>query len=235
MSAAALAIHSLAVGYGESRVIHDLTLEIAPGEVACLMGRNGVGKSTLVRAILGLLPARAGRIELDRQDLTTAEPHVRARAGIAYVPQGRGIFPHMSVRENLLLGFEARGHSDPTALAEAETLFPVLRQMAARAAGTLSGGQQQQLAIARALVARPRLLILDEPTEGIQPSIVAQIQSVVASLRAERTTTVLLVEQFLDFALAVADRYYLMSHGTIAERGLGADLADDAVREHLAV
>jgi urea transport system ATP-binding protein len=233
--AASLALRELAIGYGESRVVHDLGLDLPSGEVACLMGRNGVGKTTLARAIVGLLPLQAGRIELDGHDLTRTEPHRRARAGIGYVPQGRGIFPHLTVRENLLMGFEAVGRIDQGALDEATALFPLLGQMADRAAGVLSGGQQQQLAIARALVRRPRLLVLDEPTEGIQPSIVEEIESVVQALRARRATTILLIEQFLDFAVAVADRYYVMEGGTIVAQGVGAELADQTVREHLAV
>ncbi|HEY3079964.1 MAG TPA: urea ABC transporter ATP-binding subunit UrtE [Chloroflexota bacterium] len=233
--AATLTIRDLAAGYGESRVVHDLALDVAPGQVACVMGRNGVGKTTLVRTIVGLLPVQAGRIELDGRDVTRAEPHLRARVGIGYVPQGRGIFPHLTVGENLLMGFEAVGRVDPRALGEAIELFPVLGQMSDRAAGVLSGGQQQQLAIARALVQRPRLLVLDEPTEGIQPSIVGEIEAVVQALRAERGTTILLVEQFLDFAVAVADRYYVMEGGTIVAHGVGVELADDTVRRHLAV
>jgi urea transport system ATP-binding protein len=221
--------------YGESHTLRDVALEVPQGSCTCLMGRNGVGKTTLVKTILGLLPVRAGRVELDGRDLTPVEPHLRARAGIGYVPQGRGIFPHLTVWENLLIGFEAVGRIEAGALDEVIGVFPVLGRMADRAAGVLSGGQQQQLAIARAIVRRPRLLVLDEPTEGIQPSIVEEIEAVVQALRARRATTILLVEQFLDFAVAVADRYYVMEGGTIVARGIGVELADHTVREHLAV
>jgi urea transport system ATP-binding protein len=236
MGAASLQVRGLAVGYGQGLVVHDVDLAAAPGEVVCLMGRNGVGKTTLIKALIGLLPASAGSIELDGRALAGAEPHARARAGIGYVPQGRGIFPYLSVYENLVMGFEATtGKPDLSALEEMYELFPVLRRMLRRVAGTLSGGQQQQLAIARALVRRPSLLLLDEPTEGIQPSIVAEIETLVLRLRESRSTSVLLVEQFLDFALAVADRYYVMEKGTIVAQGIGAELADHTVREHLAV
>jgi urea transport system ATP-binding protein len=230
-----LELRGVAAGYGESLIVHDVDLSVGPGEVACLMGRNGAGKTTLIKTIVGLLPARRGTVRLDEVDLTRAEPHRRARAGIGYVPQGRGIFPYLSVRENLLMGFEAVGRVEPGALDEVHEQFPVLARIAARTAGTLSGGQQQQLAIARALVRRPRLLLLDEPTEGIQPSIVQEIEALVQALRAGRETSILLVEQFLDFALAVADRYYVMENGTIVAQGIGAELADHTVREHLAV
>jgi urea transport system ATP-binding protein len=230
-----LELRGLAVGYGESLIVHDVDLSVGPGEVVCLMGRNGVGKTTLIKTVVGLLPARRGTVRLDEVDLTRAEPHRRARAGIGYVPQGRGIFPYLSVRENLLMGFEAVDRVDAAALDEMFAQFPVLARMAGRTAGTLSGGQQQQLAIARALVRRPRLLVLDEPTEGIQPSIVQEIEALVQALRAGRETSILLVEQFLDFALAVADRYYVMENGTIVAQGIGAELADHTVREHLAV
>jgi urea transport system ATP-binding protein len=230
-----LTLEGVGAGYGESRVVHDVDLTIEPGQVACLMGRNGVGKTTLIKAIVGLLPLRGGTVRLDGQDLSRAEPHKRARAGIGYVPQGRGIFPYLTVHENLLMGFEATGRYEAAAAEEMLEQFPVLRRMARRVAGTLSGGQQQQLAIARALVRRPRLLLLDEPTEGIQPSIVQEIEELVQALRARRETSILLVEQFLDFALAVADRYYVMENGTIVAQGIGAELANHTVREHLAV
>jgi urea transport system ATP-binding protein len=218
-----LELRGVAAGYGESLIVHDVDLSVGPGEVACLMGRNGAGKTTLIKTIVGLLPARRGTVRLDEVDLTRAEPHRRARAGIGYVPQGRGIFPYLSVRENLLMGFEAVGRVEPGALDEVHEQFPVLARIAARTAGTLSGGQHREL------------LLLDEPSEGIQPSIVQEIEALVQALRAGRETSILLVEQFLDFALAVADRYYVMENGTIVAQGIGAELADHTVREHLAV
>jgi urea transport system ATP-binding protein len=226
-----LSIESASISYGESLVVHDVTLHVDPGEVVCLMGRNGVGKSTLIKSIVGLVPLRRGRVRLGDRDLTGDEPHRRARAGIGYVPQGRGIFPYLTVWENLLLGFESTGRVEAAALHEVVALFPVLGRMARRVAGTLSGGQQQQLAIGRALVGRPRLLLLDEPTEGIQPSIVDEIEALILALRG--ATSVLVVEQFLDFARAVADRYYVMEGGTIVSTG--ADLSPETLREHLAV
>ena len=226
-----LSVENVAVSYGESLVVHDASLRVEPGEVVCLMGRNGVGKSTLIKAIVGLLPLRRGRVLLGDADLTADEPHLRARAGVGYVPQGRGIFPYLTVWENLLLGFEARGRAETAALHDVVDRFPVLGRMARRVAGTLSGGQQQQLAIGRALVGRPRLLLLDEPTEGIQPSIVDEIEELILGLRG--STSVLVVEQFVEFARAVADRYYVMDGGTIVASGEGVDA--EVMRAHVAV
>src|SRR4051812_41084822 len=197
-----LSIERASVYYGESRILHDVSLDVQSGQVVCLMGRNGVGKTTLLKAIMGVLKPRSGSITFDDQDISLVPSHKRARAGIGYVPQGRGIFPYLSVYENLLMGFEAnRKVNTDEAISEAYALFPILNTMSKRVAGTLSGGQQQQLAIARALVRQPKLLLLDEPTEGIQPSIVMEIERVIASLRTQGKMSILLVEQFLDFAL----------------------------------
>ena len=233
-SARTLAISGLTAGYGQSIIVHDVALELEPGRVACLMGRNGVGKTTLLKTIIGLLRARAGRVELDGCDLTSAPAHARARAGLGYVPQGRGIFPHLTVRENLLVGLETqRGGGE--ILDEIYELFPVLRDMGLRAAGRLSGGQQQQLAIARALVGRPRVLLLDEPTEGIQPSVIWEIERAVDALRQRGGLSILLVEQFVEFAVGLSDMYYMMEKGTIVAQGSSGELTEATVREYLAV
>jgi len=230
-----LAVQGLAAGYGQGLVLRGVDLQVQPGEIVCLMGRNGVGKSTLLKTIIGLLRPQGGRVLLQGTDVTAYQPHQRARAGIGYVPQGRGIFPYLTVRENLLMGLETRGGRGSGALDEVYALFPALAQHGAKLAGTLSGGQQQQLAIARALLGRPRLLLLDEPTEGIQPSIVLEIERAIARVRAERGVAVLLVEQYLDFALGVADRYFMMERGTIVAAGPTTSLSDEIIREYLAV
>jgi urea transport system ATP-binding protein len=233
-----LAVESLTAGYGESQILTELTFGVPVAGAVCLLGRNGVGKTTTLKSIVGLIRPRSGRVVFDGTDVTARGPHERARLGIGYVPQGRGIFPHLSVFENLLMGFEA----NPTLLAgdrsatldEMYALFPVLAEMRGRAGGMLSGGQQQQLAIARALVARPRLLLLDEPAEGIQPSIVDLIQEAVAALPA-RGVAVLLVEQFVDFAVAVCNQYYMMERGTVVAQGPTSALGQDVIDDYLAV
>lgn len=229
-----LSVSGLTVGYGQSLVLHDVTLEVPPGNVVCLIGRNGVGKSTLLKAIMGLLRPRSGRVILDGQDLTSAPPHERARAGLGFVPQGRGIFPHLTVRENLLMGLET-GRVGSGNLDQGYQLFPGLEAMAQRPAGRLSGGQQQQLALARAMIGRPRVLLLDEPTEGIQPSVVWEIERAVAAIREGGDVSVLLVEQFVEFAIGVSDAFYVMEKGTIVSQGSSEQLTEHAVREFLAV
>jgi urea transport system ATP-binding protein len=228
-----LTVNNLDVSYGESQVLFDVSLEVHAGEVVCLLGRNGVGKTTLLKAIMGLVPTRRGRISLDQQDLTRVPTHRRAWAGIGYVPQGRGIFPHLSVYENLLVAAESRG-GGRAALADVLDLFPSLRTFARKSGGALSGGQQQQLAIARALLRRPHLLVLDEPTEGIQPSIVLEIEQAIHAFKNKRLT-ILLVEQFLDFALSVSDRYYAMARGAIVDHGTTHSLDPDSLKHHIAV
>lgn len=231
-----LAVENLWVYYGESRVLHDVNITVPSGQVVCLMGRNGVGKTTLMKSIMGVLKSRHGKMIFDDQDITHSPPHRRAKAGIGYVPQGRGIFPYLSVYENLLMGFEAaRGAKvDLSAVDEMFATFPVLKQMQSRVAGTLSGGQQQQLAIARALVRRPKLLLLDEPTEGIQPSIMLEIEEVILSLQRRGDMAILLVEQFLDFALGVANYYYVMETGAIVAQGITSEFDEEVAREYLA-
>jgi urea transport system ATP-binding protein len=228
-----LSVADARVGYGDSYVVNGASIAVYPGEVSCLIGRNGAGKTTLMKAIMGILPLRSGSIVAFGEEVRRWAPYRRARAGIGYVPQGRGIFPYLSVMENVLVGLEPVQGKDEGQLDEVLTLFPVLREMAGRQAGLLSGGQQQQLAIARALVGRPRLLLLDEPTEGIQPSLVDEIQRVVASFKGK--ISVLLIEQFLDFSMAVADRCFVMERGRIVLEGQPEELDREALRRLLSV
>jgi len=232
-----LSVQQLCAGYGESRIVSEVTLEVPAGKVVCLMGRNGVGKTTLLKSIMGLLKAKSGRVYLDGKPITQFSPNKRAQSGIGYVPQGRGIFPYLTVYENLLMGFEALPTKKVSAdvIDEVYDMFPVIQSMQARVAGTLSGGQQQQLAIARALVSRPKLLVLDEPTEGIQPSIVQDIERLILSLRQQGKMSILIVEQFLDFALGIADYCYVMEKGSIVSEGPVNELQQSAIKEYLSV
>jgi urea transport system ATP-binding protein len=226
------------VYYGQSRILSDVDLDVSVGQVVCLMGRNGVGKTTFIKAVMGLLKAREGKIKLDGKDITTQSPHKRAAAGIGYVPQGRGIFPHLTVYENLLMGFEAvrfPPNQQEAAIDHVYETFPVLKQMGKRMAGALSGGQQQQLAIGRVLIRQPRLLLLDEPTEGIQPNIVEDIENVIHRLREQGKIAILLIEQFLDFALSIADTCYVMEKGVIVSKGGTKELSPEIIKEHLSV
>lgn len=230
-----LEISQLAVFYGDSHILRDVHLSIPEGRVICLMGRNGVGKTTLMRTIMGLLSPKQGRILLKGKEITNDPPHIRARMGIGYVPQGREIIPNLTVQENILLGLEAtegRKGMIPESLFD---LFPALRAMLGRRGGDLSGGQQQQLAIARALASDPDLLLLDEPTEGIQPSIIKEIVEVVRKIKGKRTMSILLVEQYVDFVRGVADFFYIMEKGTIAAEGPVDQLTDALIRRHLTV
>ena len=239
MTAAALAPETLLtvrdarVSYGESVVVEGVSIDVAPGQIVCLMGRNGAGKTTLLKSLIGTLALRGGSVSLSGEEMRRWPSYRRARAGVGYVPQGRGVFPFLSVMENIQVGLEPVKGRDTGQVEEAFQLFPVLKEMAKRQAGLLSGGQQQQLAIARALVGRPKLLLLDEPTEGIQPSIVDEIQNVIASLRGRMA--VLLVEQFLDFALAVADRCYVMEQGRIVLDGAPETLSEGVLKQYLSV
>ncbi|HYB42354.1 MAG TPA: urea ABC transporter ATP-binding subunit UrtE [Candidatus Methylomirabilis sp.] len=234
-----LEIRGLNVAYGESQVLWDVSLDVPVGGVICLMGRNGVGKTTLLKSIMGLLPARSGQIRFDGVDLAGRRPEERAAAGIGYVPQGREIFPNLTVWENLKMGLLGRrpGSSNGKArhdLDEVFDLFPKLRTLLARKGGVLSGGEQQQLAIGRVLLTRPKLLLMDEPTEGIQPSVILQIEDAIERIKS-RGIAVLLVEQYLEFAWRLAGSYAIMRKGAIVSRGATADLRHDAVRQHLTV
>ncbi len=229
-----LRVESVDLFYGASHCLRGVSLEADPGRITCVLGRNGVGKSSLMRAIVGLERARAGRILWDGRDIAGLPPAERARAGIGYVPQGREIFPFLTVQENLETALAAapRGSRVPE---EVFDLFPILRQFLRRRGGDLSGGQQQQLAIARALTARPRLLILDEPTEGIQPNVIKDIARVIRLLARERGLAVVLVEQYFEFARDLADRIAVMVRGEVALEGAVDSLDDDAVRRLLTV
>jgi urea transport system ATP-binding protein len=230
-----LKIEHLQVGYGESMILRDVTLQIAPGQVVCLMGRNGVGKTTLMKSIMGLLRPKQGSIEYQNQNITSFPPDLRAKMGIGYVPQGRDIFSHLTVEENLLLGLEASVPKIKILSDSIFTMFPVLKEMLKRRGGDLSGGQQQQLSIARALASKPKLLLLDEPMEGIQPSIVMEIEQVIENIKRTREVAILLVEQSLAFATTIADYYYVLDRGAIAAEGSAADLSEEQVKQHLTV
>ena len=230
-----LAIDHLNVYYGESHILRDVALEVPEHRVVCLMGRNGAGKTTLLKSVIGLLPPRSGRVLLHGEDITRRSPDERARRGMGYVPQGREILPQLTVHENLTLGLMAGAASNGGVPEEVFQLFPVLKSMLKRRGGDLSGGQQQQLAIARALVARPKLLLLDEPTEGIQPSIIDEIEDVIARIKEQKTVSILLVEQYLEFAWRLADYYYIMEKGSIVAQGTTKELSEEIARRHLAV
>ncbi len=228
-----LSIANLNQYYGGSHILRDLSFEVPAGKVTALLGRNGVGKTTLLKTLMGLLPAANGTVRFGERDLTRAKPDERARAGIGYVPQGREIFPRLSVGENLEIGLATKpGAAVPKRIFE---MFPVLAQMLHRRGGDLSGGQQQQLAIARALVMRPSLLILDEPTEGIQPSIIKDIATVIRRLAARGDMAILLVEQYFEFARDLADSFAIMERGEIVLAGGKDDMIESKLRAHLTV
>ena len=230
----ALAVTCLNHSYGGSHTLWDVDLVVAPGSRTCVMGRNGMGKTTLLKCIMGLLPA-SGRIEFAGVDLIGRPAESRARLGIGYVPQGRDIFSQLTVEENLSLGLGVRKNGARTIPAHVYDLFPMLKQMRQRRGGDLSGGQQQQLAIGRALAMQPKLLILDEPTEGIQPSIIKDIERAIRTLAGTGEMAILLVEQYYDFARSLADQYLVMERGEIVARGAGGDMDRDGVRRWLAV
>ena len=230
-----LRVQEVQLYYGASHALRGVGVEARAGQITCVLGRNGVGKTSLLKAILGLQPIRSGSITFDGADITALPTHARAARGIAYVPQGREIFPLLTVEENLKTGFAALAPSDRAIPSEVFDLFPVLKQMLRRRGGDLSGGQQQQLAIARALVTRPRLLILDEPTEGIQPSIIKQIEQVLRHLVAKGGMAMMLVEQYFEFARDLADRYAVMDRGEIVLAGARDTMREADVRRHLTV
>jgi urea transport system ATP-binding protein len=229
-----LKVQGLNQYYGGSHILRDVGFEARQGEVTVVLGRNGVGKTSLMKSLMGVVPVRTGSIELDGVDLVRRTPDQRVRAGVGYVPQGREIFGRLTVDENLRMGLASRpaGTAIPSELFE---LFPVLQRMRGRRGGDLSGGQQQQLAIARALAAGPRLLMLDEPTEGIQPSIIKEIGRVIRMLADRGTMAIVLVEQYYDFAAELADRYLVLERGQLVAQGYGRDMAADGVRQRVAI
>jgi len=222
------------VSRGDVPVLHDITLDVAPGEAVSLLGRNGMGKTTLLRTVMGLTRSSAGRMSLEDREIQRLEPHAIARVGIGYVPQGRGIFSKLSVEENLLVGRQ-RGRDDEL-LAEMYDLFPVLAERRRLSGGTLSGGEQQMLAIARCLIRQPKLILLDEPTEGLQPSLVQRLAELLPEIRERFALSYLLVEQNVDFAFSVTDRGYVLEGGRIAVAGTTPELRDHKlIVEYLAV
>jgi urea transport system ATP-binding protein len=230
-----LSIECINQYYGESHILWDVSLHVQKNTCTCLMGRNGVGKTTLLQCVMGILPSRSGRIRMRNREITAFPPEKRAKAGVGYVPQGRQIFPLLTVKENLLVALAARTDGNREIPSHIFSFFPALKEMLHRRGGDLSGGQQQQLAIARALVLDPCLLVLDEPTEGIQPNIVQGIAAVIRRLMAERGLTVLLVEQKVPFARNVADSYAIMERGCITASGTMKGLDAATVREFLSV
>jgi urea transport system ATP-binding protein len=222
--------------YGSSHTLRGVSLSLNKGQCLALLGRNGVGKTTLLKCLMGVLPAASGHVNLEGRDITKLKPHERAALGIAYVPQGREIFARLTVEENLLMGMATKsGKKASTIRGEVYELFPVLKEMLNRRGGDLSGGQQQQLAIARALLADPRLIILDEPTEGIQPSIIKDIGRVIRLLRERGDIAILLCEQYFDFAHQLADKFMVLSRGEVVASGSQDEMSDENVKRHLAV
>ena len=222
--------------YGSSHTLRDVSFEVPTGAVTTLLGRNGVGKTTLLKCIMGVLPAKSGRVIMDGENVSSIPPHARAHRGMAYVPQGREIFPRLTVEENLLMGLATKKRGSGARIpSDIFDMFPVLKSMLHRRGGDLSGGQQQQLAIGRALAMSPKILILDEPTEGIQPSIIKDIERVIRALAQRGDIAILLVEQYYDFAKELADHYVVMRRGEVVKSGSGAAMEADNVRSYLAV
>jgi urea transport system ATP-binding protein len=230
-----LRLNNISVAYDGSRILREVNLSVPGHSLVCLMGRNGVGKTTTLKAVVGLVRVLSGTVTLAGQDLGSLKPDQRARLGIGYVPQGRDIFPHLTVWENLKLSLVVHKARANGQIDRVLDLFPILKEMLQRKGGVLSGGQQQQLAIARALLTDPKILILDEPTEGIQPNIIDHIGESLLKIKQEGRISILLVEQYLDFCLAVADRFYIMDRGAIVADGPITHLNNDIVRRHLTV
>ena len=231
-----LQVNDLNQYYGGSHILRGLSFETTPGEITCLLGRNGVGKTTLLKCLMGIIPAKSGTIHWQGKLINHSKPHQRVQQGIAYVPQGREIFPRLTVEENLLMGLSRFSGSQAKSVPEEiYDLFPVLREMKQRRGGDLSGGQQQQLAIGRALACKPQLLILDEPTEGIQPSIIKDIGRVIRKLADGGEMAIVLVEQFYDFAEELADAYTVMARGQVVAQGVGSEMPEKGIRELVAI
>lgn len=222
--------------YGSSHTLRGVSMSLEKGQCLALLGRNGVGKTTLLKCLMGVLPVASGSVMFEGRDITKLKPHERAHAGIAYVPQGREIFARLTVEENLLMGMAVKSGKEATAIrSDVYELFPVLKEMLHRRGGDLSGGQQQQLAIARALLADPKLIIFDEPTEGIQPSIIKDIERVIRLLRQRGDMAILLCEQYFDFAHALADKFIVLSRGEVVASGTHGQMNSEEVKRHLAV
>jgi urea transport system ATP-binding protein len=231
-----LTVENLNQYYGSSQTLRDLSFEVPAGACTALLGRNGVGKTTLLRCLMGVVPIAGGSVRFEGREIGGLPPFQRAKLGIGYVPQGREIFPRLTVQENLLMGLASKRAGGAGAIPDdVFAMFPVLKQMLGRRGGDLSGGQQQQLAIARALVMRPKLLILDEPTEGIQPSIIKEIERVIHALSERGDMAILLVEQYFDFARELADQYLVLRRGEIVKRGSGAEMDAQELRSYLVV
>jgi urea transport system ATP-binding protein len=230
-----LSLSNLSVSYDGSRILRGVNLTVPKNSLVCLMGRNGVGKTTTLKAIMGLVPTDEGDVVLDGQTLNGLKPDARSRAGLGYVPQGRDIFPHLTVWENLKISMVVHGVKDSSQIDRVLELFPILKEFLPRKGGVLSGGQQQQLAIARALLTDPKILLLDEPTEGIQPNIIDLIGETLVKIKNEGKISILLVEQYLDFCLSIGDSFYIMDRGAIVAEGPIAHLNDDVVKRHLTV
>ena len=228
-----LRVADLHVGYGQSEVLHGLDFTVAPGEIVVVVGRNGMGKTTLMKSLIGMAPVRRGRIELNGEDIARLSSHQRVAKGMAFVPQGRMIFSTMTVQENIETGLFV--HSTPRVPPDIYALFPVLQEMRARRGGNLSGGQQQQLAIARALATSPKVLLLDEPTEGIQPSIILELARTLKRVRDERGLSIVASEQVLSFALDIADRVLVLEGGNVVHEDARADVDEEKVARYLAV
>jgi urea transport system ATP-binding protein len=235
MTQSILSIEKLSISIGGSRILREVSLDLPSNHVFCLMGRNGVGKTTTLKSVVGLYRPNSGRVVFEGHDISKLPPEQRARAGIGYVPQGRGIFPHLTVAENLFIGAVAKKKKKIKATLErVYALFPIIKDFLSRKGGMLSGGQQQQLAIGRALLTEPKLLILDEPTEGIQPNIIDQIGEAIKLLKQE-SITILLVEQYLEFCKELADNFAILDRGSVVAQGPVAELTEEVVKQHLTV
>ena len=230
-----LSIENIQSSYGETVILRDVGMEIGRGQVVALMGRNGVGKTTLLKTVIGLISPDSGRISFGGEDITAWSPERRAIHGIGYVPQGRDIFPHLTVSENLLIGLEARGIKRPSIPEGIFEMFPALKGLLSGKGGNLSGGQQQQLAIARVLITEPKLLLMDEPTEGIQPSVVFEIENTIRFIKEQGNVSILLVEQFMEFALRLSDFCYVMERGSIVFKGAVGELSKEEIQNHLTI
>ncbi len=230
-----LTLSNISVSYDGSRILRGVNLTVPPNSLVCLMGRNGVGKTTTLKSIMGVVAPDAGDVTLEGRSIGGLKPDARSRAGLGYVPQGRDIFPHLTVWENLKISLVVHGAKANGQVERVLELFPILKEFLQRKGGVLSGGQQQQLAIARALLTDPKILILDEPTEGIQPNIIDLIGETLVKIKNEGKISILLVEQYLDFCLSIGDSFYIMDRGAVVAEGPIAHLNDDIVKQHLTV